>query len=106
MIDAAQGVEAQTVANYHLAAKQNLTIIPVINKIDPVTRTSRRHCSSWKTCWPMPRNGRSRAAPSNIGIEDILEAIVAAFRRRSRRAKRVWVKRWRLILISTPTKES
>ena len=34
VIDAAQGVEAQTVANFHLASKQNLTIIPVINKID------------------------------------------------------------------------
>ena len=34
VVDAAQGVEAQTVANYHLAAKLNLTIIPVINKID------------------------------------------------------------------------
>ena len=33
-IDAAQGVEAQTVANYHLAAKLNLKIIPVINRID------------------------------------------------------------------------
>src|SRR4026208_1611669 len=35
IIDAAQGVEAQTVANVHLAMKQNLHIIPVINKIDP-----------------------------------------------------------------------
>lgn len=34
MVDAAQGVEAQTVANAHLALKQNLVIIPVINKID------------------------------------------------------------------------
>ncbi len=34
IIDAAQGVEAQTVANVHLAMKQDLTIIPVINKID------------------------------------------------------------------------
>ena len=34
IVDAAQGVEAQTVANVHLAMKQNLTIIPVINKID------------------------------------------------------------------------
>ena len=34
VVDAAQGVEAQTVANDHLAMKQNLEIIPVINKID------------------------------------------------------------------------
>src|SRR6185295_10104207 len=34
VVDAAQGVEAQTVANVHLATKQNLLIIPVINKID------------------------------------------------------------------------
>src|SRR5499427_10461164 len=34
IVDAAQGVEAQPVANVHLAMKQNLAIIPVINKID------------------------------------------------------------------------
>src|SRR5215470_16679310 len=34
IVDAAQGVEAQTVANFHLASKQNLKIVPVINKID------------------------------------------------------------------------
>ncbi|MBM3252817.1 MAG: elongation factor 4 [Candidatus Omnitrophica bacterium] len=34
VVDAAQGVEAQTVANYYLAKEHNLTIIPVINKID------------------------------------------------------------------------
>src|SRR6266536_1903443 len=34
VVDAAQGVEAQTVANVHLAHKQGLTIVPIINKID------------------------------------------------------------------------
>src|SRR4029077_6524000 len=34
IVDAAQGVEAQTVANVHLAHKQGLAIVPVINKID------------------------------------------------------------------------
>ncbi len=50
IVDAAQGVEAQTVANVHLAMKQNLTIIPVINKIDlphanvpQVKAATRRH---------------------------------------------------------------
>ncbi|PIP29607.1 elongation factor 4 [Candidatus Kuenenbacteria bacterium CG23_combo_of_CG06-09_8_20_14_all_36_9] len=34
LVDATQGIQAQTLANYHLAKDQNLTIIPVINKID------------------------------------------------------------------------
>ena len=47
MVDAAQGVEAQTVANLHLALLQNLTIIPILNKIDlpaaEVPQAARRH---------------------------------------------------------------
>ena len=42
LVDAAQGIEAQTLANYHLALEQNLTIIPVINKI-----RSEEHTSMW-----------------------------------------------------------
>src|SRR6266403_4165661 len=34
VVDAAQGIEAQTLANVHLALRENLTIVPVINKID------------------------------------------------------------------------
>src|SRR5689334_14145901 len=55
IIDAAQGVEAQTVANVHLAMKQNLAIIPVINKID------------------LPH---ADVAQTKIQLEDILEAII------------------------------
>lgn len=37
VVDAAQGVQAQTVANFYLAFESNLTIVPVINKIDQPT---------------------------------------------------------------------
>jgi GTP-binding protein LepA len=78
VIDAAQGVEAQTVANYHLAAKQNLTIIPVINKID----LRSRQCAAGQAAVGRRAGGAREwaipcSAKEGIGIEDILEAIVA-----------------------------
>jgi len=36
LIDATQGIQAQTIANFHLAKKEGLTIIPVLNKIDAI----------------------------------------------------------------------
>ena len=59
IIDAAQGVEAQTVANVHLAMKQNLTIIPVINKIDLPHADVARPSSNWKTFWRFPARRHS-----------------------------------------------
>jgi GTP-binding protein LepA len=95
VIDAAQGVEAQTVANYHLAAKLNLTIIPVINKIDLGTRTCRRPSSSWRTCWRFPPNGRFRAARRKASASRTFwKPSSRACRRPSRRASRA-CRRWR-----------
>ena len=42
VVDAAQGIEAQTLANVHLALREGLTIIPVLNKIDLPSRAARR----------------------------------------------------------------
>ena len=78
VIDAAQGVEAQTVANYHLAAKQNLFIIPVINKIDLPHANIAQAKQQLEDVLAVPSDSAIPcSAKEGIGIEDILEAIVA-----------------------------
>ena len=78
IIDAAQGVEAQTVANLHLAMKLNLTIIPVINKIDLPHADVDLAKTQLEDILAIPAELAILAsAKEGIGIEDILEAIVA-----------------------------
>jgi GTP-binding protein LepA len=77
IIDAAQGVEAQTVANVHLAMKQNLAIIPVINKIDLPHADIVLAKQQLEDILAIPAETAILAsAKEGIGIEDILEAIV------------------------------
>ncbi len=77
IIDAAQGVEAQTVANVHLAMKQNLHIIPVINKIDLPHADIEMTKQQLEDILAIPADTAILAsAKAGIGIEDILEAIV------------------------------
>jgi GTP-binding protein LepA len=77
VVDAAQGVEAQTVANVHLAMKQNLTIIPVINKVDLPNAdipTVKKQLEDILTI--SADEAILASAKTGLGIEDILEAIV------------------------------
>jgi GTP-binding protein LepA len=77
IIDAAQGVEAQTVANVHLATKQNLTIIPIINKIDLPHADIALAKTQMEDILAIPADTAILAsAKEGIGIEEILEAIV------------------------------
>src|ERR1700722_11659084 len=77
IIDAAQGVEAQTVANVHLATKQNLTIIPIINKIDLPHADIALAKTQMEDILAIPAETAILAsAKEGIGIDDILEAIV------------------------------
>src|SRR5664280_315713 len=77
IIDAAQGVEAQTVANVHLAMKQNLTIIPVINKIDLPHADVAQAKRQLEDILAIPGDTAILAsAKEGIGIDEILEAIV------------------------------
>jgi len=77
VIDAAQGIEAQTLANYHLALAQNLTIIPVINKIDlPAADVPRVRGEIEELLIIEGAEAIAASAKEGLGIEEILEAIV------------------------------
>jgi GTP-binding protein LepA len=78
VVDAAQGVEAQTVANVHLALKQRLTIVPVINKIDLPNADIPTVRKQLEEILAIPADEAILAsAKTGLGIEEILEAIVA-----------------------------
>src|SRR5262249_26155460 len=77
LIDAAQGVEAQTVANIHLAHKQGLTIVPVINKIDLSNADVPSVHRQLEEILAIPSEEAIHAsAKMGVGIDEILEAIV------------------------------
>ena len=77
VVDAAQGIEAQTLANVHLALRENLTIVPVINKIDLPSAQPDVVMEELETVLAIPREEVILAsAKEGTGIEDILEAIV------------------------------
>lgn len=77
IIDAAQGVEAQTVANVHLAMKQDLEILPVINKIDLPHADLESAVTQIEDILTIPGDeALPCSAKEGIGIEEILEAIV------------------------------
>lgn len=77
IVDAAQGVEAQTLANMHLAMDQNLAIVPVINKIDLPSANLPNVNRQLEDIVCIPHEEAIHAsAKMGIGIEDILEAVV------------------------------
>ncbi|MBX3735246.1 MAG: translation elongation factor 4 [Candidatus Didemnitutus sp.] len=77
LIDAAQGVEAQTVANAHLAFNQGLKVIPVINKIDLPSANLELCIKQLEDILTIPGEEAILASgKAGIGIQDILEAVV------------------------------
>ncbi|MFA4888329.1 MAG: translation elongation factor 4 [Candidatus Omnitrophota bacterium] len=77
VVDAGQGIEAQTVANYHLAIDNNLTVIPVINKIDLSSADIPRAKNQITDVLGFnERDIILASAKEGIGIEDILEKII------------------------------
>ncbi|RGR85734.1 elongation factor 4 [Heyndrickxia coagulans] len=77
VVDAAQGVEAQTLANVYLALDNNLEIIPVINKIDLPSADPERVQQEIEDVIGLDASEAVLAsAKAGIGIEDILEQVV------------------------------
>ncbi len=77
LVDASQGVEAQTLANLYLALEHDLEIIPVINKIDlPSADVDRVKAQIKEDLGLDPQTVLLTSAKEGIGIDDVLEAIV------------------------------
>jgi GTP-binding protein LepA len=77
VVDAAQGIEAQTLANVYLALENNLEIIPVINKIDLPNADPTAVKAEIEEVIGIPaEDALLISAKTGIGIEDVLEAIV------------------------------
>jgi GTP-binding protein LepA len=77
VVDAAQGVEAQTVANVHLARRNNLAIVPVINKIDLPSARPEDVAMQVETLLGTPAEDCIFAsAKSGQGIDDMMDAII------------------------------
>ncbi len=77
VVDAAQGIEAQTLANVYLALENNLEIIPVINKIDLPNADPEAVKAEIEEVIGLPADDALLiSAKTGLGIEDVLEAVV------------------------------
>ena len=77
VVDAAQGIEAQTLANVYLALENNLEILPVINKIDLPSADPDRVKLEIEDVIGLPTdNAALVSGKTGIGIEDLLESII------------------------------
>jgi len=78
VVDASQGVEAQTVANCYTAIEQGVEVIPVLNKLDLPSAEPDRVIEEIEDVIGIPAQGAIRAsAKTGEGVRDILEAVIA-----------------------------
>ncbi|GAA2257934.1 MULTISPECIES: translation elongation factor 4 [Kitasatospora] len=77
VVDAAQGIEAQTLANLYLALENDLTIIPVLNKIDlPAAQPEKYAAEIAHIIGCDPSDVLKVSAKTGLGVEDLLDHIV------------------------------
>ena len=77
VVDASQGIEAQTLANTYLAIEHDLEVVPVVNKIDLPSADPERVCSEIESVIGIPAMDAPRiSAKTGLNIEEVLEKIV------------------------------
>lgn len=77
VVDAAQGVEAQSVANCYTAIEQNLEVLPVLNKIDLPQADPDRVCQEIEEIIGIDASEALRvSAKTGVGVEDLLESLI------------------------------
>jgi GTP-binding protein LepA len=78
VVDASQGVEAQTVANCYTATEQGVTVVPVLNKIDLPSAEPDRVIAEIEDIIGIPAHDALRcSAKTGEGVDDVLEAVIA-----------------------------
>lgn len=77
MVDASQGVQAQTVANFYLAFSQGLTLVPVVNKIDLPSADPPRALEQLESTFELkPENAVLISAKTGLNVEEILPKVI------------------------------
>lgn len=77
LVDATQGIQAQTIANLHLALEQNLEVIPVVNKIDlPNAMVERTRDELVQLLGCSPEDVLSVSGKTGAGVEELLAAVI------------------------------
>src|SRR5215831_10049378 len=77
VVDASQGVEAQTVANCYTAIEQGVEVVPVLNKLDLPSANPDRAIQEIEDVIGIPAKDAIRAsAKTGVGVDDILEAVI------------------------------
>ncbi|CAD6500493.1 BgTH12-07669 [Blumeria graminis f. sp. triticale] len=77
LVDASQGVQAQTVANFYLAFSQGLRLVPVVNKIDLPSADTERALEQMKSAFELqPENAVLVSAKTGINVENVLPNVI------------------------------
>ncbi|KAI9204416.1 P-loop containing nucleoside triphosphate hydrolase protein [Polychytrium aggregatum] len=77
LVDASQGIQAQTVANFFLAFGENLTVVPVLNKVDLPSADAQKVCNQIESTFELPTDQIIRiSAKTGVNVDQILPMVI------------------------------